>query len=63
MKGILEEMACFPPVAGADPRILILGSFPGEESLKRKQYYGHPRNQFWRIMGDLFGAGPDLQLC
>ncbi len=60
MKDILRKMACFPPVSGPDPRILILGSFPSEESLKRKQYYGHPRNQFWRIMGDLFGAGPDL---
>lgn len=60
MKDIFAEMTCFPPVAGFDPRILILGSFPGKESLKREQYYGHPRNQFWRIMGDLFGAGPDL---
>ena len=52
-------MTCFPPVVGTDARALILGSFPSGESLRRKQYYGHPRNQFWRIMGDLFGAGPE----
>lgn len=28
---------------------------PGEESLRRGQYYGHPRNQFWRLVGDALG--------
>jgi hypoxanthine-DNA glycosylase len=34
---------------------LILGSFPSEASLAAGHYYAHPRNQFWRLMGDLFG--------
>ena len=49
-----------PPVIGQRPRILILGSFPGEESLRRGEYYAHPRNLFWPIMDALVGAGPDL---
>lgn len=43
--------ACFPPVTGPDSRLLILGSLPGEQSLAKAQYYGHPRNQFWRLVG------------
>jgi hypoxanthine-DNA glycosylase len=45
----------FPPVIDARIERLILGSFPSEASLAAGQYYAHPRNQFWRLLGDLLG--------
>jgi TDG/mug DNA glycosylase family protein len=55
----------FPPAgalgaqAGAEPspepRYLILGSFPSAQSLERREYYGNPRNHFWRVVAICFG--------
>lgn len=44
----------FEPLIDNESRILILGSMPGIRSLEQKQYYAHPRNNFWKILYALF---------
>ncbi|WP_083654247.1 DNA-deoxyinosine glycosylase [Mycobacterium sp. GA-1841] len=47
------------PLVGDAPRVLILGNMPSVMSLAGGEYYGNPRNAFWRITGSLFGFDPD----
>lgn len=51
----MTRKASFPPIVGADTRILLLGSLPGEASLRAERYYAHPQNQFWRLTGAVIG--------
>jgi hypoxanthine-DNA glycosylase len=44
------------PVMACDTRVLILGSFPGEASRTAGQYYAHPRNAFWPLLGTLWAV-------
>ena len=48
----------FAPVYTPEANILIVGSMPGVKSLADAQYYAHPRNAFWPILFDVFGAEP-----
>ena len=45
---------------GPGAHTLILGSVPGIRSLEEVEYYAHPRNAFWPIIGSIVGFDSDL---
>ena len=51
-------LTALPPLVSSSTRLLIMGSFPGTASLKAQQYYGHPQNDFWRILDAILPSSP-----
>src|SRR5690606_34358520 len=45
-----ETKTSFDPISNADTIVLILGTMPGDKSLELGEYYGNPRNRFWKII-------------
>lgn len=43
-----------PPIYDDDSEVLILGSFPSEESRKSRSYYSNKGNSFWNIICEYY---------
>ena len=48
-----DTKTSFDPISNADTTVLILGTMPGDRSLELGEYYGHPRNKFWKIISTI----------
>ena len=49
----MNNCKSFKPSINANSKVLILGSMPGIKSFEEQQYYAHPQNRFWKVMGAL----------
>lgn len=47
--------AGLPKVVDSDTIVLILGSFPSEQSLEKREYYANRTNDFWKLMSAVVG--------
>lgn len=43
--------------AGEAPKILILGTMPGSQSIEKQEYYSSHNNSFWTIIEEVFNNG------
>lgn len=51
----IPRKIAFPPSIDAETRLLILGSLPGDASIRQGEYYAHPGNGFWALLGGVLG--------
>ena len=51
----MARKSSFAPMTDEHTRLLVLGSLPGEMALALAQYYGNPRNHFWRLISAVIG--------
>lgn len=56
-----NRVQSLPPIIDESSEILILGTMPGKESLRSKEYYAAPNNSFWKIMKRLFNSNMEFK--
>lgn len=49
------KIKSFPSLSNPEAKVLLLGTMPGAMSLSLNEYYGHPRNHFWKLMAAVLG--------
>jgi hypoxanthine-DNA glycosylase len=57
MPSPISQLKSFGPFVDRRAAVLILGTMPGPEALRRREYYGFPGNHFWKIIADLYNGG------
>ncbi|MBC5842623.1 DNA-deoxyinosine glycosylase [Flavobacterium sp. F-380] len=52
---LINAKTSFESISNSETTILILGTLPGDKSFELGEYYGHPRNKFWKIISKITG--------
>jgi hypoxanthine-DNA glycosylase len=47
----------FPPIIDDNTKILVLGTMPGDKSIRTGEYYANSTNQFWKMIFHVFNSG------
>ena len=55
-----KKIRSFRSFADERSRILILGSIPGPEALRKREYYGFKGNHFWCILPEILKVPPPM---
>lgn len=56
-----RRIKCFAPVVDSESEILILGTMPSPESLRKNEYYANSRNSFWKIIATIYNDGKEFE--
>ena len=51
----------FEPIIFEDSETLVLGTFPSIVSFENDFYYAHKRNQFWKLLGEIYSMPTDTK--
>lgn len=55
------QKKCLEPWIDDKTRILIVGTMPGDESIKKQMYYANPHNKFWIYIEKILNNGQKLE--
>lgn len=55
-----ERIESFAPIVDSQSEILILGTMPSSESLRKNEYYSNSRNSFWKIIAAIYNDGKEF---
>ncbi|MCF6133230.1 DNA-deoxyinosine glycosylase [Flavobacterium wongokense] len=48
------KIQSFSSLSNPEAEVLLLGTMPGVQSLAKNEYYGNPRNHFWKLLSTIF---------
>ncbi len=51
-----EYVEGLDPIVWVDSEILVLGSCPSGESIRKREYYATASNRFWPLVAEIFGC-------